>query len=208
MSKLQNRVHELEDDLKQCRRRVEELRHELDEQRDLVRRMEQNVEDADQVIERWAETFDMVMTPNGKWTWKSFWQERDKLVQDYNDLVRQWNKYLPRINGYGQPVGRPLQASKTQCEQVLKLHKAGCSLRGIVDETSLGLGTVRTIIGQKNRTDRTTRKHLARVGLHIDWKRQKKTGEGLPARAQQVVETGHALLTEAKGLGRTPRAGS
>ena len=40
---------------------------------------------------------------------------------------------------------------------MLKLHKAGKSLRGIVDETSLSLQTVRTIVGRKNGTDRHQR---------------------------------------------------
>jgi hypothetical protein len=42
--------------------------------------------------------------------------------------------------------------------QVRKLHKGGMSLRGIVDETSLGLRTVRTIVEQSENRDRTSRK--------------------------------------------------
>jgi len=41
--------------------------------------------------------------------------------------------------------------------------KPPMSLRQIAEETNLGLNTVRTIIAQAKRTDRTTRKHLARV---------------------------------------------
>jgi hypothetical protein len=52
------------------------------------------------------------------------------------------------INGRIQPVGRPLAASAAQCAEVLKLHKAGRSLRGIVEDTNLGLNTVRTIVGK------------------------------------------------------------
>jgi hypothetical protein len=42
---------------------------------------------------------------------------------------------------------------------VLKLRKAGNSLREIVEETNLGLRTVRTIVDQRKGTDRTTKKH-------------------------------------------------
>jgi hypothetical protein len=34
------------------------------------------------------------------------------------------------------------------------------------------------------------------------WKRQKRTGDAIPKRAQRVVEEGRALIKEAKGLGR------
>jgi Helix-turn-helix domain of resolvase len=57
-------------------------------------------------------------------------------------------------------VGRPLAVSGAQAQQVLKMHKAGASLRGVAEETNLGLRTVRTIIEQGNRTERTTRKYL------------------------------------------------
>jgi hypothetical protein len=48
-------------------------------------------------------------------------------------------------------VGRPLAASEAQCATVLKLHKAGTSLRAIAEETSLGLRTVRTIVDGRKR---------------------------------------------------------
>jgi hypothetical protein len=34
------------------------------------------------------------------------------------------------------------------------------------------------------------------------WKAQKRTGDALPKRVAEVIETGKALVTEAKGLGR------
>jgi hypothetical protein len=37
------------------------------------------------------------------------------------------------------------------------------SLRGIVEEMTLGFSTVRTIIGKVNGTDRTTNKHRGRI---------------------------------------------
>ena len=34
------------------------------------------------------------------------------------------------------------------------------------------------------------------------WKAQKRTGDALPKRVEKVIETGNALATEAKELGR------
>jgi hypothetical protein len=194
----------VEDEIKQRDERIEELRQEIDELRELVRRMEENVDDAANTIEAWKETFDMVEVDGG-WTWEPFWQEHNALVDSHNDLVRRWNKYLPLINGRSQPVGRPLGASAAQVTQVRRLRKAGRSLRWIAEEMSLGLNTVRTIVSKDNGTDRTSRREQERIDLRrqqLAWKRQKRTGDALPKRAQRVVEEGRALLKEAKGLGR------
>jgi len=59
---VERRIGALQDELKQRDRRIEELLKEIDDQRDLIRRMEEHVEEAGNVIERWAETFDMVMS--------------------------------------------------------------------------------------------------------------------------------------------------
>ena len=123
-------VGELEDELKVKERRIEELRQEIDEQRELIDRLRENSEEADGVFEAWIETFEMERTDSGGLTWKPFWQEHNQLIDDYNDLVRRWNKYLPVINREPRNVGRPLAASEAQVVQVQKLRKAGRSLRG------------------------------------------------------------------------------
>jgi hypothetical protein len=56
-----------------------------------------------------------------------------------------------------RPVGRPLAASEAQCAQVLSLRRKGTSLREIAEETNLSFQTVRTIVGRKRGTERTTR---------------------------------------------------
>ena len=99
----------------------------------------------------------MELTDDNCWTWQPFWDEHDNLVDKHNDLVKRWNRIVPIVNAGSRDVGRPLAASDAQVAAVLKLHKAGKSLRGIVDETSLSLQTVRTIVGRKNGTDRTTK---------------------------------------------------
>jgi hypothetical protein len=202
-------VGELQDELKHKDARIEELRQEIDEQRELIQRFREHAEDYDNCMERWKETFQMTMTDDGRWTWDPFWNEHNKLVDDYNALVRNWNKYLPLINSHGQPVGRPLAASEAQVAQVRMLHKQGLSLRGIADETSLGLNTVRTIIAKGRGNDRTTKKHrqrLERIELDRTWlasqRRQKRSGDALPRQAQRMFEEGEALIKEAKGLGR------
>ena len=201
-------VGELEDELKVKERRIEQLRQEIDEQRELIDRLRDNSEEADGVFEAWIETFEMERTDSGGLTWKPFWQEHNQLIDDYNDLVRRWNKYLPVINREPRNVGRPLAASEAQVVQVQKLRKAGRSLRGIAEDTSLSVDTVRTIVGKMNGQDRTTTKHrqrLERIDERqrlVKWKRQRRTGDAPPRRVQRVVEGGRALVKEAKGLGR------
>jgi hypothetical protein len=82
----------------------------------------------------------------------------------------------------------------------------------ICDETNRGFSTVRTIVGQIDGTDRTTQKRRERLGLEripVDkqaiarQKRQRRTGNMLPARAQAVAEQGRALAQEVRGLGKS-----
>jgi hypothetical protein len=196
------RIGELEDDLKHRDGRISELRQEIDELRDLVERQRENVEDAANVIQNWQETFEMVQSEDG-WHWGPFWDNHNKLVEKYNDLLRDWNKFVSEYNGVVRKrnSGRPLAASEAQVAQVLKLRARGTSLRDIAEETSLGFATVRTIVGRKNGTDRTTKRHLARIDnkeIIITWKRQKRTGDSLPRRAQKVVEDAETLAREAR----------
>jgi uncharacterized coiled-coil protein SlyX len=204
MADEEQRIGELEDEIAHRDRRIVELREEVDELRDLVRRMEEHVEDSGNVFERCKETFGMELTDDGCWTWKPFWDQHDALVDEYNDLVQRWNRYVPLIRR--QNVGRPLAASEAQCEQVRKLHKARKSLRSIAEDTGLSLNTVRTIVGKAKGTDRATKNHWQRIepdrAQATRWKRQRRTGNALPGQAQQAVEKGRALVKEAKGLGR------
>ena len=179
-----------------------------DEQADLIKRFDEYVEDYNATLDSWQEAFDMELTDKG-YSWKPFWDEHWKTIDDWNDLVKRWNRVVPIINASVQDIGRPLAASDTQIATVLKLHKQGKSLRAIVDETSLSLRTVRTIIGRSHGADRTTKARKQKVArIEIDkfqrahWKSQKRTGDALPKRVSQVIETGKALVTEAKGLGR------
>jgi hypothetical protein len=196
----------MRDELRQRDRLIAELRQEQDELNDQIRRFREHAEDYDATLESWQEAFGMVLTDDGQWTWEPFWKENWELVDKYNDLVKRWNRNLAAFNASLQDVGRPLAASDAQIAAVRKLHKQGKSLRWISDETSLTLRTVRTIVGREHGTDRTTK--IRRERIEIDkfqrahWKAQKRTGDALPKRVAEVVETGKALVTEAKGLGR------
>ena len=116
---------------------------------------------------------------------------------------------MPFLNTRKRNVGRPLVASEKQVAEVRRLRREGRSLRGIVDDTSLGLPTVRTIVGQMNGDDRTTQKHRDRLErIEIDrqqiaeWKRERRTGDALPKRVQAALKQGRELAKEARGLGK------
>jgi hypothetical protein len=78
------------------------------------------------------------------------------------------------------------------------------SLRGITDETSLGLNTVRTIVDQRDGRDRTSLKHLERIRLDVGeeraWQSRKRTRKELPRRIDASQKQGTELQQEAKGL--------
>src|SRR4051812_38715299 len=137
------------DELRQRDRLIAELRSEADRDTDLIRRLGEHAEDYDNTLESWRETFDMVPTDSGGWTWEPFWDEWTKLIEKHDALVKQWNRAVPILNGSTQEVGRPLAASKAQVNEVLFLRQTGSSLRAIADETGLSLRTVRTIVGRK-----------------------------------------------------------
>jgi chromosome segregation ATPase len=216
------RIGELEDELKRKKERIGELRDEVDDLRDRLGRMREHLEESQRITESWCETFDMQLTDGG-WTWEPFWDEQNQLVDDYNALlarfnalVRDWNTHIAYAKPRRRNVGRPLAASEAQVRAVLRLRHGlsgelvdgqvkSLSLREIAEETGLGLNTVRTIIAQARRTDRTTRKHLARVDPEaIDrqrrarWKRRRRSGNELPKRINNHLKAGSDLLREAR----------
>src|SRR5215475_13999016 len=64
----------------------------------------------------------------------------ENLRTEYNDLVRQWSRYIEMVG-----PRRPLRASDAQIAEVRKRREAGASRGKISTETKLGLRTVRTI---------------------------------------------------------------
>jgi hypothetical protein len=206
MASRKNRIGELEDELKQRDARVKELRANLAKAEALVGEMREQIEDAGAVIDGWIEAFDMERDADGKWSWKPFVTAADDWYAKYTALVRDWNRFVSEYNAVIRPrnVGRPLGASEAQAAHVLKLRKAGTSLRGIVDETSLPLWTVRTIVDKGEGTDRTMVKHLQRIdpdrARTAAWRARKRTRDGLPKRINETLAKGRELVKEAKGL--------
>ena len=135
-----DRIGELEDAIKERDRRIADLKAELEEERDLTHRLAEHVEDCNDMIDSWIQAFEMVQNEEGVWTWRSSFAEGEEWQERWSKLVDQVNKFVPVFNATvrRRNVGRPLLASKTQCAEVLKLHKAGELLRGIAEETNLG----------------------------------------------------------------------
>ena len=205
-----DRLYQLEDDLKAAEKRIAEMKVERDEALDLVEKQRGYVEDADAMIQRWIEAEKMELGDDGKWHWpsKSTIENHHQLLEDYNALVREWNKLVQKYNAIIAPneIGRPLQASEAQCTKVLKLRKAGSSLQDIVDDTSLSLRTVRTIIGRADRTDRTSLKRFQKVNPDratlMSSRARKRIRDALPKQIDHLLAQGASLIQEAKGLGK------
>jgi hypothetical protein len=115
----------------------------------------------------------------------------------YNKLVGSFNRNIATV----QPVGRPIAASEAQQMQVLKLRKRGLSLNAIIEETSLSMRTIRTIVDKDHGTDRTTNHRRKRLGLEPkkkDWR--VASMDSMPKRMTKHFEQGRELRKEAKGL--------
>jgi Helix-turn-helix domain of resolvase len=188
------RIDELEDSVKQKDKRIAELRDELDEERERCQRMREHIEDRGAIIEGWAEAFELELQDDGNYSMGPFWDRYNKYIDEYNDLLRTWNRFA--VSTWRRNVGRPLAASDAQCAQVLKLHKAGHSLRAIVDETSLGFQTVRTIVAKQIGADRTTKRH--RLALDPGLRRILRAGNAMPVQVNRLLKAGRELVKEAK----------
>jgi lambda repressor-like predicted transcriptional regulator len=206
MTTPEDRIAELEDQLKQKERRLQELKADIDKTNDLVERMREHVQDRSDLIDSWIEAFGMELDESGNWTYAKWVSAAETWHDMYADVVRQWNRFVPEYNAKvrRRNVGRPLDATDAQRETILKLRKRGMSLRAIAEETGRGLNTVRTIVDQCHRRDRTSIKHLERIrrdmGEERTWQSRKRTRHGLPRRIAALKQQGGELLKEAKGL--------
>jgi DNA repair exonuclease SbcCD ATPase subunit len=202
-------IADLKRELELRDRRITELRDEIDEQRELINRMRERLEDDDGVFEQWKQAFNMEHDAEGKLTWGPFVGQHNELVAKYDKLVRKWNGLVTDWNAIAVPqnVGRPLAASEAQRATVLDLRKRGFSLREIAEETSLGLRTVRTIVDQPQRKDRTSKRHLERIAVDRAQQRQQaakqQTRDALPKKIEQAQKAITELVAEARGrIGR------
>jgi hypothetical protein len=202
------RIGQLEDELKIAQREIAILKINRDEAQRLADRMEESVVASREIIESWKEAFNMELGDDGVWRFPGNLPEQyDNYVQKYSDLLKLWNRYVGQFNTMikRRNVGRPIGASEAQIAQVRKLRKAKMSIRCIVEETSLTMQTVRTILGKDARTDRTTIKRLERIDPDrrevIAAKVRKRTRDALPRRISETLKEGADLIKEAKGLG-------
>jgi uncharacterized coiled-coil protein SlyX len=200
----EQRIADLERELKFRDERISELKTELDEQRELVNSMEEHVKERDEYLETFISTFGLVLDDDGKWTNGEAIKERiasiDKhieMIDRYNKLVGRFNRNIANVN----PVGRPIAASEAQQAEIIKHHRRGKSARWIAEEMTLSRRTVTTIIGKLDGSDRTTNLRRQRLGLEPkrkDWRPAAMAR--LPRQATKHLEKGRELLKEAKGL--------
>jgi DNA repair exonuclease SbcCD ATPase subunit len=205
------RIEELETELKQRDEKVKELREDLHTAYELVDEMREAIENANTQTENWIDAFDMQLNDNGEWAWGDNWLHTlELLTEKYEKLVRQWNTFVPRYNTAIAPknLGRPLNASEAQVQEVRRRHKAKESLRKIAMATNLSFATVRTIVGRINGTDRTARRRKELKRLEIDrlraaeFRRRKKARAELPKRITENQKHRNELIKAAKGLGK------
>jgi hypothetical protein len=189
-------VADLEEKLEAKDKRIAELRDELDEERERCQRMREHIEERESIIQSWIEAFELELKDDGNYSMGPFWAGYNKHIDEYNDLVRQWNRFC--VSTRQRNVGRPLAASDAQSAQVLKLHKKGVSLWSIVDETSLGFQTVRTVIAKQIGADRTTKRHRHRLTLDPGLRRIARTGNAMPGQVNRLLKAGRDLVKEAK----------
>src|SRR5262249_39586586 len=118
-----------------------------------------------------------------------------------------WNRNVADFNATmvrRRNVGRPLAATDAQQQSVIRLRTAGKSLRAIAEQTRLGLTTVRTILDQRERRDRSSMKHLERIRQDTveerTWQSHKRPRRALPDRIDAMRRQGDELRKEAKAL--------
>lgn len=204
------KIADLETELRIIKDDKKQLRADLDEAHELVDRMREHVEDANSLIESWIESFDMELNDEGLWEWKpsTVWDEHGKLIDEHNKLVRKWNKFVPLYNSTVSPrnVGRRLEASPAQAQEVRRLRKGGESLRAISGATSLSLRTVRTILDQGTGKERSRTNELRRETFDklaaADFRARSKGRDYVEKRINSTLKSGAALVKAAKGLGK------
>jgi hypothetical protein len=212
----EGRIRVLEDQLRVLRtfregdkHQIAQLKAELSEAHQLIDELRDNAQDYRDTMESWRGAFYMELTDNAG-TWREatgVWEAYDALVEKYRDLVTRWNRNVDRFNAIAAPknIGRPLAASEAQIARVRALKHKGMSIRGISDETSLGMQTVRTIIGHAAGNDRATMKRMERIdpehAMVREWRGKKRTRQALPKKIEKFIDDADRLIKAAKGLG-------
>jgi uncharacterized coiled-coil protein SlyX len=211
---LHTRIAELEAEIRLRDERIKELREEQTQHHQLMTEMRELVEDKAAIIDRWIDVFEMQIGDSGSWQFdrsqSDLWNAHEALHNEHTALVRKWNKFVGEYNGTVAPrdIGRPVAASKAQCDKVLKLKKAGASLRAIAAETNLSMRTVRTIVSKSDGTDIATKRtnELRRKELNRQraaaFRARKARRDQIPKDIAEIKKRAAVLVAAAKGLGR------
>lgn len=210
----QERIAELEDELRRRDEKIKELTSELAEARELVDAMRDHVRDERQARLEWVSVFQMHQDQAGTWEFDSkqsdLWTEHGDLWDKHSALLAKWNKFVGEYNStvLSRDIGRPLAASEAQQRDVKKRHKAGESIRKIALATSLGMRTVRTIIEKAKgstrgakRDAKVRRQEFDRIRA-AEYRQRKRSRDAMPKQIAGLEKTADALLKQAKGLGR------
>ncbi len=208
------RIAELEANLKRRDEQLKEAREERAEALLLVDAMREQVKESGELIDGWIETFDMTRGENGNWIFDpkqgKLWEAYSDLLDRHQKLARDWNKFVGEYNVTitARDLGRPLAASDAQVKDVLKRRKDGASLRAIASAMSLSLRTVRTIVDNDQGTGRTSKRTNELRRREFDrlraaaYRARKKARDKLPKKITETRDSGAALVKAAKGLGR------
>ncbi len=210
MNELKARIDELEVDLRQRDEQIKEQRDERRRAVDLVDEMREHVEDSNALIDSWIEVFQMEQNDDGTWIYKpsAAVDDFNALFEKHEKMVRQWNKFVGDYNSTVAPrgLGRPLEASDAQVQNVLRLRKAKNSLRAIAEQTGLGLRTVRTIVDKDastgrigKRTNLLRKREIDRLRV-AEHRSRKRIRDHLPKRITETRKRGDELIKAAKGL--------
>jgi len=201
-AELKLRIEELETELRRSREREKELKTELVEARDLLGRQAETVATMHDVHQGWIDGLQMVQDEDGKWSMSLAYKD---LIESHSELVHKWNRLAERWNRHvaPQPVGRPLEASEAQVQEVKKLRKKGRSLRGIVMDTGLSMSTVRTITGRDSeaaRKESAKRQHELNRLRAAEYRSRVKQLNALAKRTPAVLNDLAEVQKAAKGL--------
>jgi hypothetical protein len=204
MNEHEQRIADLEHELKIKDKRIAELKNELDNANDLVRRFEELARDRDAYLENFITTFGLELNDSGEWENGECIRDQKRTVGAYRDLVIRYNKLVSiwnRSTASSRPVGRPLAASDAQQAQIIKHRKDGKSERWIAEEMTLSRRTVTTVINRHSTKDRTTAQHRRKLAIEPsvkDWRVAAR--DRLPKEATKLFRKSGELLKEAKGL--------
>ena len=206
--RIERRIGELEDKLKNAKERLEDLRGQYDAQSKTIADLLELIDDEREMREQWKDAFNMVLNDKDQWDWPDWVRDHDELLERYVDLRARWNRFVGEYNGVVAPrmrnFGRPIAASHSQQADVRKRRKAGQSLRDIAEETNLSLRTVRTIVDKVDGLDRATLARLERVApdklREASERRRKRLRDELPKRIATISRRNDELRKEAKGL--------